>query len=45
MLVLAASIGTRACADSSELEVYRSDIADEGELNFDFVGNVARATP
>jgi hypothetical protein len=41
---LVASIGSRAHADTSELEVYRSEIADEGELNFDFAGNIARAS-
>jgi hypothetical protein len=43
LFALAASIGSHAWADTSELEVYRSDITDEGELNFDFAGNVMRA--
>jgi hypothetical protein len=43
VFAIAASFGSHARADTSELEVYRSDITDEGELNFDFAGNVMRA--
>ena len=43
MLALAAFVSSRARADTTELEVYRSEISDEGEVNFDFAGNVMRA--
>jgi hypothetical protein len=43
MFASVALIGSYARADTTELEVYRSEIADEGELNFDFAGNVVRS--
>lgn len=43
VLALAASIGSHARADTTELEVYRSEIADAGEVNVDFAANAMRA--
>jgi hypothetical protein len=42
MCALGASINAPVHADSTELEVYRSELADEGEFNVDFAGNVMR---
>jgi hypothetical protein len=45
LVLLLAGIATTcppAWADSDELEVYRTEIADEGETNFDFASNVAK---
>lgn len=42
MFALVASIGSPAHADTTELGVYRTEIADKGELNFDFASNALR---
>ena len=38
-----AALAPQAHADSTELEVYRDDIADAGESNFDFAANAVQA--
>jgi hypothetical protein len=38
------TVSPLARADTLELEVYRTDIADQGETNFDFAGNLARTS-
>jgi len=45
LLFLASScmIGLSARADTTELEVYRTEIADPGEINFDLAGNIITA--
>jgi hypothetical protein len=40
---IAASLAPCAHADTTELEVYRGDLDDQGEVNVDFEGNLLRA--
>jgi len=38
------SVSSFARADMTELEVYRSELADKGETNFDFASNIAKTS-